>query len=55
MLAELLALAPQFPPAVAAYWARLRARPAFGRARAAEHQAALDQGVDPTPAPLLRP
>ena len=54
MLADYLDLAPQFPPAVAGLWARLQERPAFMRARAAEHQAALDQGIDPMPAPLLR-
>lgn len=54
MLADYLELAPQFPPAVASLWARLQERPAFMRARAAEHQAAIDQGIDPTPAPLLR-
>jgi glutathione S-transferase len=42
----------QFTPAVAAYWGRLKARPAFMRALRAEHQAALAQGVDTTPAPL---
>lgn len=55
MLAAMLDLAPQFPEAVARYWDRLQARPAFGRAQEAEHQAALAQGIDPTPAPLLRP
>lgn len=42
----------QFTPAVAAYWGRLKARPGFARSLAAEHAAALAQGVDPTPAPL---
>jgi len=54
-LAQHLGLAGQFPPAVAVYWARLQARPAFVRALQVQHQAALDQGVDPTPSPDLRP
>lgn len=54
-LAQHLGLAAQFPPAVADYWQRLQTRPAFQRALQAQHQAALDQGVDPTPAPDLRP
>jgi glutathione S-transferase len=44
-----------FSPAVSDYWTRLQAREAFQRAVAAEHCAALAQGVDPTPAPDLRP
>ncbi len=54
MLAGHLGLDAQFTPAVAAYWARLQARPAFQRALAAQHQAALDQGVPTTPAPDIR-
>ena len=52
LLAEFLGLAGGFKPAVAAYWARLKVRPAYQRAEAAERQAALDQGVSPLPAPL---
>ena len=55
LVADHLALSAQFTPAVAAYWARLQQRPAFQRALAAQHQAALDQGVPTTPAPDTRP
>ena len=55
MLASHLGLDAQFSPAVAAYWTRLQARPAFQRALAAQHQAAMDQGVPTTPAPDVRP
>ncbi len=55
MLASHLGLDAQFSPAVAAYWSRLQARPAFQRALAMQHQAALDQGVPTTPAPDVRP
>jgi glutathione S-transferase len=36
LLAETLDLSEQFPPAVAAYWTRMQARPAFARAKAAQ-------------------
>lgn len=52
MLAEMLKLDSWFKPGVAAYWARLKARPGFRRALAAEQEAALAQGVSPIPAPL---
>ena len=55
MLANHLGLDAQFSPAVAAYWVRLQTRPAFQRALAVQHQAALDQGVPTTPAPDIRP
>lgn len=55
MLAEHLGLSAQFTPAVAAYWGRIQQRPAFQRAMAIQHQAALDQGVPTTPAPDIRP
>lgn len=55
MLAGHLGLSAQFTPAVAAYWARLQQRPAFQKAMAVQHQAALDQGVPTTPAPDTRP
>jgi hypothetical protein len=42
-------------PAIQAYWQRLQQRPAFMRALAAQHQAALDQGVPTTPAPDTGP
>jgi len=55
MLAGHLGLSAQFTPAAAAYWARLQQRPAFQKAMADQHQAALDQGVPTTPAPDTRP
>ncbi|MEO7106155.1 MAG: glutathione S-transferase family protein [Rhodoferax sp.] len=55
MLASHLGLQTQFTPAVAAYWLRLQARPAFQRAMAAQHQAAVDQGVPTIPSPDIRP
>lgn len=54
VLARHLGLDAQFPPAVAAYWQRLQDRPAFQRALRVEREAALEQGVDPTPSPDLR-
>lgn len=54
-LAQHLGLDEQFPQAVADYWLRLQARPAFQSALQAQHRAALEQGVDPTPSPDLRP
>ena len=55
LLAQHLGLSAHFTPNVQAYWQRLQERPAFKQALAVEHQAALEQGVDPTPAPALRP
>ncbi len=55
MLAAHLELDSQWGPATQAYWQRLQARPAFARALAAEHSAALAQGVPTTPSPLIRP
>ncbi len=55
MLAGHFGLDARFGPATAAYWARLQARPAFQRALAVQHQAALDQDVPTTPAPDVRP
>ncbi len=55
LLAQHLGLSAQFSPAVAAYWQRLQARPAYQRAQQAQHQAALDQGVPTTPSPDIRP
>ena len=45
LLASHLDLVPRFPPAVAAYWQRLQQRGAYQRAMAAQHAAALQQGV----------
>ena len=39
LLAQALDLSAQFPPAVAAYWERMRQRPAFARAEAAQQVA----------------
>jgi glutathione S-transferase len=50
LLATHLGLGARFTPAVAAYWTRLQQRPAYQRALAAEHAAALAQGVPTTPA-----
>ncbi|MDF2462893.1 MAG: glutathione S-transferase [Ramlibacter sp.] len=55
MLADYLGVAERFTPPVVAYWQRLRQRPAFGRALAAQDAAARSQGVSTVPAPLLRP
>lgn len=55
MLASHLGLNAQFTPAVTAYWARLQERPAFQRALAAQHQAAIAQGVPTIPSPDIRP
>ena len=50
LLATHLGLDARFTPAVAAYWERLQQRPAYRRALAAEHDAALAQGVSTLPA-----
>jgi glutathione S-transferase len=50
MLAALLGLNAHFTPAVAAYWQRLQTRSGYARALAAQHAAALAQGVPVTPA-----
>ncbi|WP_372660228.1 glutathione S-transferase family protein [Hydrogenophaga sp.] len=55
LLAQHLGLDAQFPPAVVAYWQRLRERPAFQRALRVERETAIAQQVDPTPSPDLRP
>ena len=55
MLSEHLDMSAQWGPATQAYWQRLQARPAFRRSLEIERQAAIDQGVDPLPSPLLRP
>jgi len=55
MLAGHLGLAAQLPPSVAEYWLRLQQRPAFQRAMALQHHAAIAQGVPTTPAPDIRP
>jgi glutathione S-transferase len=55
LLAQHLGLDAQFGPATRAYWQRLQDRPAYQRALAAQHQAALAQGVSPQPSPDIRP
>lgn len=55
VLARHLGLDTGFSPAVAAYWQRLQDRPAFQRALRVERDTALEQNVDPTPSPDLRP
>lgn len=55
LLASHLGLLERMSPAIQAYWQRLQERPAFARALAAQHQAALDQGVPTTPAPDTGP
>jgi glutathione S-transferase len=52
MLGEYLGLDGRFPPAVLAYWQRLKERPAYERALEAQHHAAEAQGVSTQPAPL---
>jgi len=49
LLASLLDLAPQFPPRVQAYWARLQQREGFRRAMRKQDEAARAQGVSPEP------
>ncbi|QNA87537.1 glutathione S-transferase family protein [Massilia sp. Dwa41.01b] len=53
LLAEYLGLRPQFSAVVDRYLERLKARPAFARACAAEREAAAAQGVSLTPAPAM--
>jgi glutathione S-transferase len=55
MLAGHLGLSAQFTPAVGRYWERLRARPGFLRAMAAQERAAVEQGVSTVPAPDTLP
>ncbi|MDM0076554.1 glutathione S-transferase [Variovorax sp. J2P1-59] len=51
MLAEETGLLPRVPPAVSAYWERLKLRDGYQRALAAQHEAALAQGVSPSSSP----
>ncbi|MBK7026679.1 MAG: glutathione S-transferase family protein [Polaromonas sp.] len=53
-LAEHLGFKPEFAPNVAAYWERLKQRPAFQRALQVQHEAALAQGVPTVPSPDIR-
>jgi glutathione S-transferase len=52
MLAEYIGMAQMFPPAVHAYWDRLKTRDGFQRSLQAEREAAIMQKLDTTPAPL---
>jgi glutathione S-transferase len=52
MLAEHIGIAPEFPPAVQAYWERLAERDGYRRSLDAEKRYAIAQGIDPVPAPL---
>ena len=45
LLARSLGLDGDFPPAVAAYWARMQARDGFQRAKAAQERASVEQGL----------
>lgn len=54
LLAQHLGLDASFTPGVAAYWARLQARPAYQRAVRIQAEAAAAQGVPTTPAPDIR-
>jgi glutathione S-transferase len=55
LLAEHLGLQQRFSPGVAHYWERLRGRPGFLRAMAAQTKAAEEQGISTRPAPDVRP
>lgn len=55
LLAQHLGLHEQFPDHVAAYWARLQARPAYQRAQAVQWQVAQEQGAPQIAAPDIRP
>lgn len=52
MLASFIDLPQPLPGSVAAHWAAATQRPAYARAQAAQHAAALAQGVSPRPSPL---
>jgi len=45
LLGETLGLSGEWPPAVTAYWDRMQARDGFQRAKAAQTQASVDQGL----------
>jgi len=49
LLAQSLGLADRFPPAVAAYWDRMQARPGFIGAKAAQVKASAEQGLTAVP------
>jgi len=51
LLANRLGLDDQFPPLVAAYWERMKAREGFKAAKARQKQALIDQGLPPGSVP----
>lgn len=53
LLAQHLGLADRFTPAVRRYCERLQGREGFRRSLRVQHEAAVHQGVSPTPAPDL--
>ncbi len=55
MLSDYLGMSSQWGPATQEYWMGLQQRSAFLRSLDIEKQAAIVQGVDPTPSPLIRP
>lgn len=55
LLAESIDLHHDWSDALRAYWQRLQDRPAYQRALAAQHAAALAQDVSTVPAPATRP
>lgn len=55
MLSDYLGMSAQWGPATQHYWMCLQQRTAFLRSLEVERQAALAQGVDPIPSPLIRP
>ena len=55
MLSDYLGMSAQWGEATQHYWMSLQQRSAFLRSLEVEKQAALDQGVDPIPSPLIRP
>jgi glutathione S-transferase len=48
MVLKVIGLFDQAPPSLQAYYGRLRQRPAFVRAKAAQKRAASEKGVGPT-------
>ena len=54
LLAGHLGFHERFKPAIRRYWDRLQAREGYRGALAAQHAAAMEQGVSPVPAPDVR-
>lgn len=55
MLAEYIGMEADWPAPVRQYWQRLKSRPGFQQACAAQEKAAQEQGVATLPAPLTQP